>query len=208
MGGMKPQAVSIPVNDQVLLEGAFTPGSAGGVLVLHPHPLYGGDMHNNVVEALATAGRQSEAAALQINFRGVGGSTGSYAEGLGEVEDVVAAWQWLAERVEGPKVLMGYSFGAMVGALSLPRLEGLVGAVWVSPAYTIGPLPAWPLKKASLLVVAGDNDQFGNLEWLEGYMAELGALGSLIVFPGADHFWLGRESALISKVIPFLSKLL
>ena len=204
---MTEENVKIRVDDQVELEGWFRPGEAGGALVLHPHPLYGGDMHNNVVEALAGACQQAGWAALRFNFRGVGRSSGSHAGGVGEQDDAAAAWQWLAGRAPGPRVVMGYSFGALVGALAAPRLAGLAGAVWVSPPYIIAPLPEWPPDGPPLLALAGDQDQFGNLAALKAHMDALGALGTLHVYPGGDHFWFGNESALSSKIVPFLKKI-
>lgn len=204
---MSEENVKIPVDEQVVLEGGFLPGQAGGALVLHPHPLYGGDMYNNVVEAMVEACQRAGWACLRINFRGVGRSSGSHAAGVGEQDDAAAAWEWLAGRVTGPRVVMGYSFGALVGAMSAPRLAHMAGAVWVSPPYIIAPLPAWPADGPPVLAFTGDRDQFGNLAELQAYIKGLGALGSLNIFPGGDHFWFGNESALTAKIVPFLKNI-
>jgi uncharacterized protein len=204
---MTEEKVNISVDEQVELEGRFLPGQSGGALILHPHPLYGGDMYNNVVEAMVEACGQAGWASLRVNFRGVGRSSGSHAGGVGEQDDTAAAWDWLAGRAPGPKVVMGYSFGALVGAMAAQRLAGLGGAVWVSPPYLIAPLPDWPADGPPVLAFSGDRDQFGDPAALKAYMQNLGALGSFYLFPGGDHFWFGNESALIAKMVPFLQKL-
>src|ERR1044072_2640134 len=85
-------------------------------LVLHPHPLGGGTMHNKVVFRAASALNDAGLTTLRINFRGVGQSTGEHDEGRGELEDVRAGLQYLAETLPGlPITLCGFSFGARVG---------------------------------------------------------------------------------------------
>ena len=83
-----------------------------GVVITHPHPLYGGDMHNNVVVAMARVYRQKGYTTLRFNFRGVGNSQGSYGDGVGEQEDVRAAISYLAGLSTLKIDLAGYSFGA------------------------------------------------------------------------------------------------
>src|SRR5581483_12420564 len=87
-----------------------------GVVVCHPHPLYGGEMHNNVVSALIDAFQHAGFATLRFNFRGVGRSGGSHGQGVTEVEDVKAAVSYLLSRQPVQTVVVaGYSFGSMVG---------------------------------------------------------------------------------------------
>lgn len=201
---MPGEGVRIKVNPEVTLDGAFSPGSAGGVVVLHPHPLYGGSMHNNVVDALVRGAQEADFAALKFNFRGVGRSSGNHDNGQGEQDDVLAAVDWLGERTSGPLVLMGYSFGSLVGSNAAGRIESLAGGVWVSPPWVMGPLAPWPEDCGPLLVLAGGRDEFGNLAALEGYMEALGARGRLEAYTEADHFWSGRESALSEQTTAFL----
>ena len=197
---------SIPVDGQVTLEGGLSlPESPrGGALVLHPHPLYGGSMHNNVVLALVQGAEAAGWAALRINFRGVGRSTGRHEDGLGEQQDVIAAAAWLRQKAPGPLVLMGYSFGSLVGSRAAERVEGLAGGLWVSPPYVLGELPPWPTEAGPLLVMTGDNDEFGDLARLKAYLEPMGARSTLKVTPGGDHFWWGGDSALTSGSTEFL----
>ena len=85
-------------SDGLTLEGALhLPESTpcAGVVVAHPHPQYGGDMHNNVVHAISRAAADAGAATLRFNFRGAGASEGRYDEGRGEQQDVAAALEYM-----------------------------------------------------------------------------------------------------------------
>lgn len=202
--------VSIDIDDQITLIGGFTPAEGplkGAALVMHPHPLYGGSMNNNVVEALVQAAAQAGWAALRFNFRGVGGSTGSHDDGKGEQEDVIAAAAWLKGRTKAPLALLGYSFGSLVAAKAADRITDLIGGVWVAPPLILGELPPWPQDAGPLLMIAGTSDEFTNVEWLQGYVSDLGARGELIIVDGGDHFYWGGESALIKQTVQFLTNL-
>lgn len=206
---MTDRAVAVKVDRQVSLEGRLDlPAQPqGAALVLHPHPLYGGSMDNHVVHALAQAASEAGWASLRINFRGVGNSTGRHDQGVGEQEDVISAAKWLAEQAPGPLVLMGYSFGSLVGAQAAARVAGLAGGVWVSPPYVLGELPPWPSGRGPLLIITGEHDEYGDLPRLRAYMAAMGALGALKVHPGGDHFWGRGLSALGQQTAEFLAGL-
>jgi alpha/beta superfamily hydrolase len=100
---------------EALLEEPEDQAPRAAVLVCHPHPLYGGTMHNKVVYRMAKAMRRWGAVVLRFNFRGAGRSGGEHAHGRGEVEDAQAALAWLRERYPAlPYTLAGFSFGARV----------------------------------------------------------------------------------------------
>ncbi|MBU4277369.1 MAG: alpha/beta hydrolase [Proteobacteria bacterium] len=206
---MNRQRVVIAVDRQVSLEARLDlPAQPGGAaLILHPHPLYGGSMDNNVVYALTQAADMAGWASLRINFRGVGGSTGSHGQGVGEQDDVIAAAAWLTKQAPGPLVLMGYSFGSLVGSQAAQRVAGLAGGVWVSPPFVLGDPPPWPAGRGPLLVITGDQDEYGDMTRLRGYMEEMGALGTLKVHHGGDHFWRSGLSALKQQAVDFLTDL-
>ncbi len=207
---MAEQVVKIEVDQEVTLRGGFTPArepGSPGALVLHPHPLYGGSMHNNVVETLVAAAADKGWGALRFNFRGVGGSSGRHDQGRGEQDDVLAAAAWLGRLCPGPLVLMGYSFGSLVGAAAASRLDNLAAGIWVAPPLLLGDLPDWPSDAGRLLMIAGDGDEFAPLEGLKAYASRMGTRVELVVFEKGDHFFVGRESALFEEASGFLSSL-
>jgi len=125
------------MSDTLQIQGLLQsrPGDKG-VVITHPHPLYGGSMHNNVVESLVHAYQQAGYATLRFNFRGVGSSQGRYDDGQGEQEDVNAALHYLAEQGTNVVDLAGYSFGAWVGlqAVQIPTVRRKMASLtMVSP---------------------------------------------------------------------------
>ena len=134
------------------------------VVVCHPHPLYGGDMDNNVVMAVCFALVRSSIAALRFNFRGVGNSSGSYGEGIGEQDDVRAALDFLStlKEIDSQRIgLAGYSFGGMVAASVAIKDNRVKQLALISPALKE---TGWAqLKEYGLpkLILIGDADTSG-----------------------------------------------
>ena len=165
----------------------------GAGVVCHPHPLHGGTMHTKAVFRAAQALAEVGIAALRFNFRGVGTSTGSYEEGIGEKGDVAAALDWLTERYPGlPLVAGGFSFGSMVSlthAATDPRVVALFGLGIPVRLYDYTFLKdvARPV-----LIVQGDADEFGSGPEVERVVAGLGPHVTLARIPGADHYFNGR----------------
>ncbi len=178
------------------LKGRFCPGTQGGVLITHPHPLYGGDMDNNVVWTAARAFQARNLATLRFNFRGVGESSGTYGEGRGEIEDLAAALEFLKSRTPGPCCVAGYSFGAYVATQALLNGLEVQGAVLISPPVAFMPMPFLPRTPRLALIIAGDRDEICPLTALQQLLAQAPAPVDLVVIPGADHFFLGREEEL------------
>jgi alpha/beta superfamily hydrolase len=203
------QHVRIP-SGNLTLEGALhlperTP--APGVVVCHPHPLYGGDMMNGVVVGLCRTLADSGFVALRFNFRGVGASEGAYDGGRGERDDVAAATEWLRARREverGRVALAGYSFGAMV-ACAAASITSVKALVLISPpvAGTELTIPAG----VPILVVAGDADQFAPVAALRAAIANQ-SNARLEIVAGADHFWWDVSERLFVAVRTFLQEAL
>ena len=129
---MSESRITFPCGD-LQLEGLLRlpEGEApGAAVVCHPHPLYGGSMYNNVVEAVLEAFWLRQFATLRFNFRGVGDSEGEYDGGEGELDDVREAVAFVAGKAAVKSVtLAGYSFGASVSlraGLADPAVGGLV----------------------------------------------------------------------------------
>jgi alpha/beta superfamily hydrolase len=190
------ERVAIPAQD-LTLEGRFSPGAAGpGVIITHPHPLFGGSLDNNVVWTAACAFQTRGWATLRFNFRGVGTSTGTYAEGEGEVADVAAALAFLTTRLPGPYYVAGYSFGAYVVARALCQGLGADGALLIAPPVAFMDLSFLPAVPRLELIVAGDRDQLCPLAMLQAMLKERPAPLKIAVIAGADHFFGGWEAEL------------
>jgi alpha/beta superfamily hydrolase len=198
-------AVIIP-GPEGTLEGRFLPGADGpGVVITHPHPLFGGSMNNNVVWTAERAFQSRGFATLCFNFRGVGRSTGTYGQGEAEVEDVAAALNFLQERTHGPWYLVGYSFGAFVAAKALLQGLAAAGAVFIAPPIAFMDLSWLPLVPCLRLVVAGDQDDICPLKDLRKLLAnvEVAAAPEIMVIEGTDHFFGGHEDELFQVLRDF-----
>ncbi|MFZ3215191.1 MAG: alpha/beta family hydrolase [Candidatus Acidiferrales bacterium] len=162
-------------------------------LVCHPHPLFGGTMHNKVVYQAAKVIHLRGIPVLRFNFRGAGLSEGVHDRGLGEQGDVRTALDYLAtEFPRRPILLAGFSFGSLVGLR--------VGGADARVAELIGlGIPVDHGDFAFLrdcvkpkLIVQGGNDQFGSRENVETLFATLPEPKRLVIVEGADHFFTGH----------------
>lgn len=177
-----------------------------GVVVAHPHPQYRGDMHNNVVHALCRAANSVGAAALRFNFRGVGGSEGSFDNGAGEQRDVAGALAYLRglPEIDASRVAVaGYSFGALVVLRYADGRDDLSAVVAVSNPTQRGPKVELHLRSPALFVT-GDRDEFCDSALLLEYRDRLGDDVTVVVHEGVDHFWWGSDDRLIETVSGFL----
>jgi uncharacterized protein len=171
-------------------------------LVCHPHPLFGGTLHNKVVFHTMKALNSFGFPVLRFNFRGAGLSQGEHDQGNGEVDDVRAALDWLDTEYHLPLLFAGFSFGAAVGlraACSDARVRAVIGVgtpvVPVAEAteeprvYALGFLQQCVKPK---LFVSGARDQFGPRAKLEALVASVPEPKKLVLIEGADHFFEGR----------------
>ena len=193
-----PDGVAASVGDAGA-SGAALPTMAA--VVCHPHPQFGGTMHNKVVFRLAAALVERGIPALRFNFRGVGRSAGAYDDGRGEAEDVRAALDALAARYpDAPLLLAGFSFGAWVGlpvGCADPRVTHLIAA-----GAPVSPLSADDLAGCvkPKLIVQGALDQYGPRAALEQWFARLPEPKRLTIVPDADHFFTQQQSELAAAL--------
>jgi alpha/beta superfamily hydrolase len=171
-------------------------------VVCHPHPLFGGTLHNKVAFHTMKALNSFGFPVLRFNFRGTGLSQGEHDHGIGEVDDVGAALDWLDHALHLPLIFAGFSFGAAVGlkaACADSRVKAAisVGTPVVPVAadtelprtYTFDFLQNCAKPK---LFVSGARDQYGPRTKLEALVRSLPEPKKLVVIEGADHFFEGR----------------
>ena len=173
---------------------ALPEAPGGGMVICHPHPLYGGDMDNPVVVRAAEVCGALGLATLRFNFRGVGGSTGVYDEGRGERVDVEAALDHLAGLLGGgPLLLAGYSFGAAMAVAVAAQRQGLAGLALVAPPLAMRELPLAALAavEGPVLVVAGTADEYCPPASLER-LRSAAPRAAIRTIQGADHFFFGK----------------
>lgn len=164
----------------------------GGIVVCHPHPLYGGDMDNPVVVRAAEVAREVGLSTLRFNFRGVGASAGAHDEGRGEQDDVRAALATLrAALPHGSLGLAGYSFGAWVSSRVADSASDLDAMCLIAPPVKMFDFDAVAPGRRDLLVVAGTRDPYCPIADLDRLAARLPE-GTVARIEGADHFFFGR----------------
>ena len=186
-------------NGSIRLEARWSqqPGTRGAV-VCHPHPLYGGDMDNNVVLALTQALNACGFSALRFNFRGVGQSGGRHGDGIEEQGDLKTACDFLLQQGKKDLIVAGYSFGAWVACNASGNLSATALAL-VSPPiammsfdFRVLPIPFW--------VICGKHDAFCPEKQLEKSLADAPLLKELQWIDGADHFYAGRTKQISDAV--------
>lgn len=166
-------------------------------VVCHPHPVYGGTLHNKVVFHTMKALQSFGFPVLRFNFRGTGLSEGGHDKGNGEVDDVRTALDWLEKEYQCPIVFAGFSFGAAVGLRAgCPdaRVQALIGlGLPVTPIderrYDYDFLSGCAKPK---LFVSGSRDQFGPRSQLQQVFASFAEPKKLVIVDAADHFFEGR----------------
>ena len=177
-------------------------------VMCHPHPLYGGTMHNKVVFRAAKAAREAGLATLRFNFRGVGKSQGSHDEGRGEREDVRAALDFLGQRFPGlPVCMIGFSFGSWVGlavGAEDPRVIALAGLGIPVASSDMSFLRGVSKPK---LIIQGSRDQFGPRAEVEALFASLDPPKRLHWVEGVDHFFTGKLAEVQSVILTFLQEI-
>jgi uncharacterized protein len=179
---------------------------AAAALVCHPHPLFGGTMHNKVVHAAAEALVSAGLPVLRFNFRGVGMSEGAHDGGRGEVADAQVALRELQRRYPGlPVLLAGYSFGASVGlraGCAEPRVEALIG---IGVPLALDNMAFLTRCAKPLTLIQGENDGFGPLSMVMALAAAVPSGARVAIVPGAAHNFQGKLEELgrrVSEAIP------
>ncbi|PYT02156.1 MAG: alpha/beta hydrolase [Acidobacteria bacterium] len=177
-------------------------------IVCHPHPLFGGTMHNKVVYRIARAFADAGFAVLRFNFRGTGRSLGEHDNGRGEQEDLRTAIKFIEEKYSGAELwLAGFSFGSQVmlrAAACDDRVRAFVAVGVPVSKYDFSDIPRCNKPK---LFVQGSLDEYGSPEDAAKLFASLDDPKELKIVEGADHFFEGHLPELTAVVSAFIASI-
>ena len=187
-------------------------GTLPGVVVCHPHPLMGGDLHNNVVVGICHQLAHLGIASLSFNFRGVGRSQGTYDNGIGELTDAAAALDWL--QAENPTArttwIAGFSFGAWLALQLLMRRPEISGFVAISPPASLYDFSFLAPCPSNGLIIQGTEDKIVEEECVTELVEKLNKQKNLKIeyrkIPGADHFFAKSLDDIQNKIEKYISK--
>ena len=184
---------------------AGSPNATHAAVVCHPHPLFGGTLHNKVVFQTMKALNGFGFPVLRFNFRGTGLSEGEHANGVGEVEDVRAALDWLEREFTLPVIFAGFSFGAAVGlraAYADDRVRALI-ALGLPAVAVDGRVYDFEFLRSCTkpkLFVSGSRDQFGPAGKLEALVQTFADPKRIVRIEAGDHFFGGRLKELRAAI--------
>jgi uncharacterized protein len=172
-------------------EGDVSPPMAA--VVCHPHPLFGGTMHNKVAYQAAKSLDSLGMAVLRFNFRGTGMSAGTHDRGRGERGDVTAALDFLAKEFPGtPLLVAGFSFGCFVGLRVGCKDDRVSECIGLGTPVNNTDFSFLRECAKPKLFVHGENDEFGDVKKVEALVKSLPGEKQLVVVPGVDHFFAGK----------------
>ena len=208
-------AGALPVHERVILTGPAgelearieTPQGLEEVtafgVVCHPHPLFGGTLDNKVVYTIARSFHDLGLPTIRFNFRGVGKSAGSFADGLGETDDTLAVIAAAREKwPEAALWLAGFSFGGAVAIRAAARAQP-ARLVAVAPAIKRVSLEGVPVPACPWLIVQGDADELVNAQETLEWARPLANPPQIALLPGVEHFFHGKLNDLRDAIGAF-----
>lgn len=200
-------------NKDIKLEAEYyqsTSDSKSAIIICHPHPQFGGNMHNNIVSGVFKTFINNDISSLRFNFRAVGRSTGTHSSGRGELNDAQACVDYLINEKNIERIFIcGYSYGAAIGCSIVNYSDNIVGYAAISlPWDFMGP----KYKKLSQthkpkLFIQGDRDDVAHYANFENHYDSYEDPKESIIVKGADHFYWGYEEQVASNVLEFYTKL-
>ncbi|MFX1498407.1 MAG: alpha/beta hydrolase [Promethearchaeota archaeon] len=210
---VKTEVIFIPSN-QAELEAEYFQSTKSlkniCILIFHPHPQFGGDMFNNVVSQIFKKFIQEEISCLRFNFRGVGKSTGTHTNGVGELNDVKVTIDYLLNEKTERLFLCGYSYGAAMGCSMVNYSNKIIGYAAISfPWDFMGE----KYKKLSQsikpkLFIQGDKDDIASFDRFKLHFNDYREPKIQKIIHGADHFYWGYEAQVAKEVFEFFIRLL
>jgi alpha/beta superfamily hydrolase len=173
-------------------------------VVCHPHPLYGGTMDNKVVHYTARALLDVGVVVLRFNFRGVGRSSGTFDEAVGEIEDCRAAVDWMTQQFEGQQlILAGFSFGSYIAARVAKQVSP-AALITVAPAVNLYDFNAIDSLQCPWLLIQGDADEVVPPESVRQWLEQFDKVSDVVWMPEAGHFFHGRLLELAANISRWL----
>jgi len=206
---MRQTPVTFPSGKLSISGYFYLPDSTGkypGVVLCHPHPLYGGSMSNSVIREVGKALVQQNIAALMFNFRGVGKSTGEYSDAIGEQDDIVAALDYISSQseVDNSKLgLFGYSFGGLTGAPVACRDSRVKVMALLAPPLDPNDMDFLNTCSKPKYFAIGDADDMVLPETLKAVFNQSAEPKQFQSFAGVEHFWMGHEEKAAAAVVSF-----
>ncbi|MDO8124641.1 MAG: alpha/beta fold hydrolase [Candidatus Hermodarchaeota archaeon] len=215
-GNGREQSVSI-LSGELSLEGILVltkKEKQPGLVLCHPHPLYGGSMDDSRILAISKAAAAKGLNTLRFNFRGVGKSQGQFGQGIGEMQDTIAAMEFLCNQshIDNSRIaLLGYSFGGSIAlaaamdanpaalvTISAPIRSSEIDSTIVTEGIRYVNCPVY-------IVHGRDDDSVHHVE-AEGIYAQLQVKEKYLrLIKGANHFWTRRLNFIIPMIIAFLT---
>jgi alpha/beta superfamily hydrolase len=195
------------------LEGRYRQGptpDAPVAIVLHPHPLHGGNMNNKVVYAMYQAFAARGFSVLRFNFRGVGRSEGKFDAGIGELSDAAYAFDWMQQYNTNAEAcwIGGYSFGALIAMQLMMRRPEISGFIAVSPPANTEDFSFLAPCPSSGIIIHGDNDEAVPVASAQKLAQKLTNQKNITVefeaIKGADHFYGDRMDELRAAIDGYL----
>jgi alpha/beta superfamily hydrolase len=190
---------------QAVLERPGDGALEGAAVICHPHPQHGGTMHNKVAHTLARSFVRSGFETLRFNFRGTEQSEGSFDNGIGELDDVLEAIEYMRSRHGAyPLWLAGFSFGAAmaVKAAAATHVDGLISVAPAISRFASG-LETQP--RCPWLIIQGDDDELVDVDETVAWVDSLEPGPELLVIDGGEHFFHGRLGELRAAVMEFVA---
>ncbi len=179
------------------------------VLICHPHPQYGGNMHNNVVSGVYNKLIKNAVPCLRFNFRGVGKSTGNHSGGIGELSDVKACIDFLInEKNHKSLIICGYSYGAAIGCSAVNHTDKIIGYMAISFPFDFVGTKYRNLSqsKKPKLFIQGNKDTVASYEKFEENYNFYNIPKRKEIINGADHFYWNYEEQVADEVFNFYNE--
>lgn len=176
------------------------------VVISHPHPLHGGTMHNKVVHYIAKTANQMGLRAVRYNFRGIGASEGDYAEGIGEIDDLVAVVDWVRSQSPGCTIwLAGFSFGGYVSLFAADKVDA-ERLITIAPAIGFLKEKNISVPRCPWLLIQGMQDEVVPANSVIEWCGTLSRSPELVTIENAGHYFHGQLNVLRDTLIQYLAE--